>query len=338
MTTSPLLPFYHPSTVLLIDDNQRFLENFSLQLDQDLAVLFDHSARRGLQLLENNSGRPSLDQRCFSWQQGQKPNGDFLFRLDIALIEKEISNADRFGEVSVVIVDYDMPEMSGLDFCKQISGQRIKKILLTGVGDEKIAVQAFNEGIIDRFLLKSDPEIENRNNQTIYELQQQYVNEVSRLVQGGLALKSPEFLIDPEFSDHFFMLMKEHNIVEYYYVEDPEGFLLVSDEGDLKRLLVYSEESLQRALFNIRQLQPPPDIIKSISSGRLLPWIWAAPDEFDEEDPFDWHDFLHPSKKIEGRRTWHVSLAANPPADIEFDSRTASYSAYLDRLDQQSGR
>ena len=34
-----ILPYYFPTTVVLIDDNQRFLENFSLQLNEDLAVL-----------------------------------------------------------------------------------------------------------------------------------------------------------------------------------------------------------------------------------------------------------------------------------------------------------
>ena len=338
MSNRPLLPFYHPSSVLLVDDNQRFLENFSLQLDQDLAVMYDHSARRALKLLQHQNGGQPLEQRCFSWQRGRDNNSDYLLRLDIALIEKEISNPDRFGEISVVVVDYDMPEMSGLEFCKQLAGQRIKKILLTGVADEKIAVKAFNEGIIDRFLMKSDPEIETRINQTIYELQQLYFNEVSRLIQGGLALKSPEFLVDAEFSDYLFMLMAEHRIVEYYYVEDPEGFLLVSDDGELMRLLVYSEESLQRALFRIKQFNPPQDVIKSISSGQKLPWLWAAPDEFDEEDPFDWQEFTHPGKRIQGNRDWFVALAVNPPADIEFDSHTSSYNAYLDRLDQQTSR
>lgn len=337
MSNRPLLPFYHPSTVLLVDDNQRFLENFSMQLDQNLAVIHDHSARRALQMLEqSNRGQP-LEERCFSWQRAREINNDYLLRLDIALIEKEISNPDRFSEVSVVVVDYDMPEMNGLDFCKQLSGQRIKKILLTGVGDEKIAVKAFNEGIIDRFLMKSDPDIENRINHTIFELQQQYFNEVSRLIQGGLALKSPEFLVDPKFSDFLFMLMAEHRIVEYYYVEDPEGFLLVSDEGELTRLLVYSDESLQRALFRIRQFNPPADIIKAMSSGQKLPWLWASPDEFDDEDPFDWHEFLHPGRPITGSRNWFVALAVNPPADIEFDSHTSSYNAYLDWLDQKKG-
>ena len=337
MSNKSLLPFYHPSTVMLVDDNQRFLENFSMQLDQNLAVIYDHSARRALQLLEQHNSGKGLEQRCFSWQQGRGSNNDYLLRLDVALIEKEISNPDRFAEVAVVVVDYDMPEMSGLDFCKQLSGQRIKKILLTGVGDEKIAVKAFNEGIIDRFLMKSDPDIEARINQTIHELQQQYFNEVSRLIQGSLALKSPEFLVDQAFSDFLFMLMAEHQIVEYYYVEDPEGFLLVSDQGKLARLLVYSDESLQRALFNIRPHNPPQDVIKAISSGQSLPWLWASPDEFDDDDPFDWHEFMHPGQRVNGSRSWFVALADNPPADIEFDSHTSSYSAYLDRLDQQQG-
>lgn len=337
MSNRPILPYYHPSTVLLVDDNQRFLENFSLQLDQNLAVLHEFSARRALSLIDEQKHSTPLDQRCFSWQQDPQGGSDHLIRLDLALVEKEISNPDRFSCLSVVVVDYDMPEMNGLDFCTRLGSHRIKKILLTGVADEKVAVQAFNEGIIDRFLMKSDPDIARRINQAIADLQYQYFNEVSRLVQGSLALKSPEFLRDAEFNHFFASLMRDQRIVEYYYVEDPDGLLLVSDTGQLKRLMVYSEPALQRALFRIKEWSPPADVIKAISAGRKLPWLWASPEEFDEQDPFEWYDFLHNGQPVQGNQTWHVALADNPPADIEFDSSTSSYHAYLDHIDRDLG-
>lgn len=337
MSHNPILPYYYPTTVLMVDDNQRFLENFSMQLDEQLAVVFDNSARRALEFIHDRQNAVPLDQRCFSWQNSNDSDAN-VFRLDVALIEQEISNPRRYADLSVVIVDYDMPEMLGLEFCEQINNTRLKKILLTGVGDEKVAVSAFNDGIIDRFLLKSDPDITRKINQTIADLQRQYFSEVSRFLQGSLMLKSPEFLFDQAFSDYFFTLLRRLNIVEYYYVEDPDGFLLVSESGELKRLLVHSEKSLQKSLFRINRFNPPDAVRKDIGRGKLVPWLWSSPDDFDEDDPFDWQEFLHPATRIQSRQDWYCALAENPPADIEFNSNESSYLAYLEELDNRSKR
>jgi len=159
MTPKSILPYYHPSTVVFVDDNQRFLSSFTLLLSEQLAFRCFSSTSVALDFVNHHGSMVPLDQRCFSFL-GQQHRAGAALRLDLALIEQEISNSDRFRDISVVVVDYDMPEMNGLSFCEQIQNRRIKKVLLTGVGDEKIAVRAFNDGLIDRFLTKSDPDIE----------------------------------------------------------------------------------------------------------------------------------------------------------------------------------
>ena len=66
--------------------------------------------------------------------------------LNIDTHHQQIYNSERFAQISVVITDYAMPEMDGVDFLRQIKHSEIKRILLTGVADEKIAVKAFNWG------------------------------------------------------------------------------------------------------------------------------------------------------------------------------------------------
>ncbi|MCK0537434.1 response regulator [Alcanivorax quisquiliarum] len=327
-------PYYHPTTVVMVDDNQRFLENFSLQLDETLACMFFSSAKECLTMLNGRAKRTPLDQRCFSYYQ-QPTNSDRVIRLDLTLIEQEISNPERFRDVSVVVVDYDMPEMTGLEFCQRVRNHRVKKILLTGVADEKVAVEAFNAGIIDHFMMKSDPQITTRINRTIADLQRRYFSEISSLIQSTLALEAPDFLYDSEFIRYFFELVDARNIAEYYYVEDPSGFLMVSETGQLRRLVVYSEADLQRTLFNLRLMNPPATIMKQISSGKAVPWLWAAPDEFDEDEDFYWSDYVHAAHRVVGEDTWFCALVDSPPADIEYDSETSSYMAYLTELDKQ---
>lgn len=58
--------------------------------------------------------------------------------------------------VSVVLSDYIMPGMNGLDFLKSVkrSYPDTVRMILTGQGDMKAVVDAINEGEVYRFILK----------------------------------------------------------------------------------------------------------------------------------------------------------------------------------------
>lgn len=336
MTEQSIQPYFHPTTIVMVDDNQRFLDNFSLQLDESLAFRTFASPRECLAILNGHAQRTPLDRRCMSYyQQPSQQTSGRVVRLDLTLIEQEISNPDRFSDVSIVIVDYDMPEMTGLEFCKSLRNKRIKKVLLTGVADEKVAVSAFNDGIIDRFLMKSDPNITEKLNHTIRDLQRRYFDQVSTLLQDALALEQPEYLEDTHFSSFFFSLMERKHIAEYYYVEDPDGFLLVSDTGRLYRLIIQDEACAQRNLFLLKKYKAPASIRNKVASGTAVAWLWSTPDEYDESEDFLWSEHIHPAKKVQGKKEWLCALVENPPADIEYDSATSSYLAYLESLDKQ---
>ena len=335
MINPSILPYYYPTTVVLVDDNQRFLENFTLHLDENLAHLCFSSANQALDHINHQASKVHLDQRCFSYYRDARSASEDVLRLDLTLIEREISDPARFRDISVVIVDYDMPEMTGLKLCESIRDRRIKKILLTGVADEKIAVQAFNDGVIDRFLMKSDPAITEKINQTIIDCQRKYFSEVSAMIQSTLALKSPEFIYNDEFIDYFFALRKKFSFVEYYYVEDPAGFILVSDNGDLQRLLVYSEADLQQLIFSVNRHKPPSSFVRQVSSGKSVPWLWESPEDLGPDEEFVWSDYLYPASRVGTSSSWHCALIHNPPADIEYDSNQSSYEAYLALLDRE---
>lgn len=334
MFSPSIQPYFHPTTIIMVDDNQRFLDNFSLQLDEKLACRFYSSAKECLAFLSEQRSRIPLDRRCFSYyQQPRDSMQNRVIRFDLTLIEQEISNPERFHDISVVVVDYDMPEMTGLEFCERIRNHRIKKILLTGVADEKVAVEAFNAGIIDHFMMKSDPQITPRINKAIRDLQKRYFSEVSSLIQSTLALEAPDFLYDQNFITFFFDIVRKNKVVEYYYVEDPHGFLMVSEQGKLWRLIVQSDADLERAIFRIKALSPPQWVMRGISTRKLAPWLWATPDDFDHGEIFPWEEYMHKTTQVTGSETWHCALVDSPPVDIEYDVSTSSYAAYLESLD-----
>jgi DNA-binding NtrC family response regulator len=62
----------------------------------------------------------------------------------------------RTNPIDVVISDYEMPGMDGLDLLQRVRlhDPRVLRILLTGRADVQVAMRALNEGAVNRMLLK----------------------------------------------------------------------------------------------------------------------------------------------------------------------------------------
>ena len=330
MPLDEVLPYYHPTTVVLLDDNESFLKSFSLQLPEKLSWLTFTSARRCLDYVNATPSR-SLEDVCLSlYRSGKRGNNDLL-SMDLTLIEQEIANPERFSNISVLMVDYDMPVMDGLEFCRSIENPRIRKILLTGVADEKIAVSAFNDGLIHRYFQKSAPDIIHRLNSTIAEMQRAYFQDTSRFIQSALAMKSPDFFHDPAFVATFEAITQKYNVVEYYYVEAPRGILMVSEQGALYRLVIFSDQDLEHELFQLRQHQAPASVTGKVSAGSHIPCLWVMPEHPAELEEFDWESCLYPARQLRGAQRWRYALIPDPPAYIEYDPESSSYARFLAR-------
>lgn len=330
---SAVFPYYHPTTVVFVDDNLDFLGNLSLQLDADLAYRLFESPNKALEHL-NNTARPKpLSERFFaaSMGAGNTFGAEPMIRLDVAAIQREMRNNHRFGETSVVMVDYAMPKMNGVEFCKRIRNPHVKKILFTGVADEYVAVRAFNEGLIDRFILKSERDVYEAVNVAIRDLQDAYIRDTSYTISHVLSLRSQDCLTDPAFARFFHQLTKEHGYIEYYMAVDPGGFLCLDAEGGMARLIVLTDEDLRAHWEVARDQDAPRELLDALERGDTVPHFGSTSDSFFRPELTNWRECLHPAQTVEGRDRYHWALLADaPPAAA---GAIASFNAYLNWLD-----
>ena len=311
--TTRLFPYFFPTTVVFVDDNPKFLRSLALELPEDLAYQSFETAEAGLERVNRSPARQPLWQRCFSQHGPESTSSEKLIHLDLTQIELEISNRERFSEVSVVVVDFDMPVMDGLEFCRRIRDPRIRKVLFTGVADEKVAVQAFNAGIIDRFIIKSQPDAVEAVRRAVIELQQHYFEAISETLRATLMLDPPPFLTDPAVAGLFAELRREKRLVEYYLVAGPGGFLCLTDDGELYRLVVLSEAELAAQADWAERSGAPATVVRALRDRERLGYFYETPE-----------------------RSWYYALITAPPVDIDFDGEAAHYNAYLDRLDSDA--
>ena len=270
--------FYYPSQVILVDDDSDFLDAVSLILPRNLSFRLFQSARQALTHINGAQQHAQLIRRVYSSYKTGPFDSDTLTHIDINEIYKEIYDPERFSTPSVVVVDYSMPSMNGLELCASLSNPYIKRILLTGQADTEIAVQAFNDGLIDQFISKKDQDLEGKLRRSIASLQQHYFSKSFKLITDPVIANSQSrFINNAEFISFFNQLQEQKKIIEYYLVDEPySGFLLLDELGKASLLLILTEAEL---LENIRQCETagaPSELIEALKTATVMPLFHCA--------------------------------------------------------------
>lgn len=327
---------YFPSTVLFVDDSRDFLLNFVLQLDESLAYRIFDSPFDALDCIHKK--RCELDllsQRCLSEYTEAKncPLTNHTINLDLAAIHAEVYNPRRFSEVSVIMVDYAMPGMNGLEFCRRIENANVKKILLTRQADEKLAINAFNEGLIHRYIQKGDSNVAELITKSIYDLQLQYFQAMSDMVVRMLSVTSPSCLHDRKFAEFFHQLRHEKGVVEHYLADNSGSFLLLDDDANVSFLLVKNEADLRLHYDLALDNGASEDVLDQLSGGEKIPCFWQA-----NRQPPEWNDWstcLVPAHRFVSDETYFYAYVQGPVLFDVRQDKILSYHCHLEELDAE---
>lgn len=327
---------YFPSTVFFIDDSRDFLLNFVLQLDESLAYRIFDSPFEALKLLDaKQSSTAHLSTRCVSeYTEAENcPMTNQTINVNLSSIHAEIYNPQRFSEVSVVVVDYAMPGMSGLEFCERMADSSTKKILLTGQADEKVAIQAFNDGLIDRYIKKSDPDVTRMITSSINQLQRLYFEDMSELITQMLSVSSPSCLRDKRFCGFFKELIVRNKVVEFYLMDNSGSFLFLDQDANLSCLIVRTEADLRSHYDLALDNGASSDILAELKNGNKIPIFGDRGDVADEWT--DWSTCLMPANKLECDEVYYYTyLKGAMPFDIR-ERNIYSYDKYLNQIDAE---
>jgi CheY-like chemotaxis protein len=328
-------PFYFPTMCLFIDDSISFLENLSLQLNKNLAFKLYCSPFDALIDVNMQGEITSETRKYFSKYKNmdELTYSSHVLNLDLEKIHRCVYDDQRFETLSVVVVDFAMPEMDGIEFCRNIKNTSIRKILLTGKADEKLAVRAFNEGVIDRFIMKNDKDVLINLNESIHELQHDYFHKSSAALAHALSYGTHRFLLDPFFSEVFIKICTELNIIEYYLYSNPDGLLMLDAKGNATLIIVYTEKELREQYEIAYDQAAPQELLNRLKTGKSIPYFWKTNGHYSPKCE-NWSAYLHEANEFQGNEWYYYALIKNP-APYKAGA-VLSYNEYLNLLDQNS--
>ncbi|XOV84362.1 MAG: hypothetical protein ACFHXK_04445 [bacterium] len=325
--TTLLPPYYHPTTICFIDDNASFLRAMSIDLPDDYLYISFLHADEAIAAINTPDPLPPLVDRCFTLDNSD-PSAPII-RLDLSVLENEIKLIERFRRLSVLMIDYAMPVFDGLEFCAEIKDKTLKKALLTGVAEEKTAVAAFNQGLIDSYIPKRLITDGNKIIPYADALKKAYFDQYSARLSSNLALNPPRFMTDKQVADYFYAVLKAERIVEYYLVSEPYGYLMLRANGSMLRLVFFTEDQRSEQLALAQAHQAPAHIMQQLSSGQSIAFLNERPEDYLGFEPYPWDEVMLPATVIRGEQNWYAGIAENPPADIDFNPQASSYERYL---------
>lgn len=316
--SNPILvghPFYLPTQAVLVDDDPDFLDGISLMLNKNLSYRLFQSAGEALKHVNEAHRHVGFLQRCYTSYKTGPLDSDTLLHIDVSKLHHEVLNGLRFQTCSTVIVDYSMPEMSGLEFLRSLSNPFVRKVLLTGQADMELAIKAFNQQLIDQFIDKHDPRLKQKLNAAIAAFQDQYFrNSFKLLTDPLLANNEDAFLINREFQEYFLDLRSQLNCVEYYLIESPHtGFLMVNSKGVPTCLLIFTKETLSEHHQLLKDLKAPAALIKEVGAGALVPSYNILEAEISTDSPLlqNWQEHYAPAREIRSAtHTYYTTLCS----------------------------
>ena len=311
-----------PTKVLIVDDHFPYLRQLHANLPGDAtSYLLYQNPHKALTFLQEEYRPDPFTRRCLTSEDSFRYEHRAL-DVNIKDLYREIYNPARFDQISVIVVDYDMPGMNGLEFCKQVTDPNIQKILLTGIADEQIAVQAFNEGVIHKFIKKEDRVRGELLHEAILDAQKRYFLKLSRIineaVQGQSRLKSA--LADSSFLPVFQEIVAQNNIVEHYQFESSGSLLTLDASGKLGAIFIHSED---RMAHDYEEVMSEPDStvanrVKESLKNKTHMLCYLS----EEGTPWpaleQWEDYLCPARKIEGESSTYY--CAYQPNGIEINT------------------
>ena len=301
-----ILPaFYFPTKILCVDDNDLALASYKVLLKNEFRPLYFNSSNDLFNFVTQQ--KSSLNINLFDNTQDyeyENPATQSIIKLDLSPILSLVNNPDKYKQISLVIADYCMPEMNGLELFEYLQVNKFQKLLLTEIQTFDIARQALNSNMINYFANKTDsPE---SILAAIRSLKYDYFISLTEAFNNYSQMnKTP--VTDKIFINHFNELVQAKNIKEYYLIDKNSSYLMIDNSGEKFIFVVHTDDSLAHFIEYIDDIDYLEPLLLKIKNKELIPFLGVGKD-FSHTHAKALSDYLYEPYVLAGESNYYLHL------------------------------
>ncbi len=325
--------FFRPSEIVFVDDNQSFLNNLALVLPNTFHYKTFTNSVLGLEYVKNKLTN-KVENHSNDIVVVQDEDASSL-EINLEAVYLQIFNPERFNFINLCITDYTMPDINGLEFCEAIRDYNCHKILLTGDASHDLAVKAFNQNTIQKFILKDSVDYTKAVVDAISEHRFLYFLHQSNLIINNMVstnLHKLEFLYDDKFAEYFFEASQNIGIIEYYMLDTHGSYLMLDMKGNPTWYIVREANEMDNIIRSLEYEEAPPEIIAKIKDFSHIPFFFS--DEDYQTLYEDWDPYLQPVIKTlhSQDKIYYISIVNHENSPYKLDKPFLGYKKYLETL------
>lgn len=258
--------FQRPGAVLFLDDDPDYLEMLGMVVPaQTQAELYTRPSGF-LARMQAEPARWEADaalqlHMIDRWRQGQA--------LIPQVLHYWATRPERYRLAQICVVDYAMPGTDGLSVLNTLLDWPGSRVLLTGQADEQIAIQAFNNGLIDQFVPKQATDITRHLLGVLRRLAQAAHPRLNTIWRSVLRPNQVSLLQIPSVSQ-WLRDYTHHRWVEYVVIGEPFGLLGLDMAGGAHWLQLEPTSSLGDLAELAASAALGMEVVQAIRDGRRL--------------------------------------------------------------------
>lgn len=271
-----MLPYFHDTSVAVIDDDPMYLESFLFRLSSVGNLKGFHDPEVALRYIIMEAPQPPnltkyVERTSENLTAGEIDRGDRMLHFHGDYIQDVQKDLGRAHQVSVIVVDYNMPKMNGLQVCRAIEPLPCRKVLLTGKATKNIGINALNDGLIDAYFEKQDEDLSEKILDAISFHKKLYFRNVSSPLLTTLGRFEADFLSDEHVIDVFEDVCSAYSIKEYFLTSQMPGFQMRDAKGNEWWLGIFNREELELYAELVADLDRTSRVPDMLRAGQVVP-------------------------------------------------------------------
>lgn len=298
--------FYYQLKILFIDDDKDLLDTFLLLFP---AAQITTSPLDAIEIINKHRYIENFihDLSFNSEIDINDENSLSIVKFTLNNLIAISSSIEKYHVPTIIVVDYSMPEMNGLEFCNKINNSLAMKILLTGKYDISNAIKALNSNLIDCYIRKGQPDTNDELQYYIKYLNLIYFEKITEHILP--AKTNLSFLYDQNYADLFNSTINRLNISEYYLISRTGTYLMINQE--CKYILITFNNQDLNEFYNMYNEIPELRSINYCSQNKNLIPFFGIDVKPETIETAEWGKYFYNSTYENG---YHWSL-------IEYNER-----------------